>query len=117
MRAHEATAKRYAKALYELARESGDAEAIERELEQVAEVCESDPAVSGVLTRPWIKPADRRAVAAAVAQKLGARKLVQDFVGLVADRRRADHLREIVAAYQNLVDAGLGRVRYRRGDR
>ncbi|HXA96857.1 MAG TPA: ATP synthase F1 subunit delta [Candidatus Dormibacteraeota bacterium] len=111
MRAHEATAKRYAKALYELAHESGGAEAIERELEQVAEVCESDPAVSGVLTRPWIKPADRRAVAAAVAQKLGARKLVQDFVGLVADRGRADHLREIVAAYRNLVDAGLGRVR------
>ena len=111
MRAHEGTARRYAKALYELAREGGQAEAVERELEQVAQLYESDPALHGVLTRPWIKPADRRAVAAAVAQKLGARKLVQDFVGLVAGRGRADHLPEIVAAYRALVDAELGQVR------
>jgi F-type H+-transporting ATPase subunit delta len=50
-------------------------------------------------------------VAAAIAQKVGARKLVQDFLGLVADRGRADHLTEIIAAYRLLVDAELGRAR------
>ena len=111
MRSRERTARRYAKALYDVAREDGAAEAIGQEMEQVVAVCADDAAARGVLTRPWIKPADRRAVAGAIARKVGARKLVQDFVGLVAERGRADHLPEIVAAYQTLVDTELGRAR------
>lgn len=111
MRSRERTARRYAKALYDVAREAGAAEAIGQEMEQVVAVCADDAAARGVLTRPWIKPADRRAVAGAIARKVGARKLVQDFAGLVAERGRADHLPEIVAAYQTLVDTELGRAR------
>jgi F-type H+-transporting ATPase subunit delta len=111
VRSRERTARRYAKALYDVAREAGAAEAIGHEMEQVAAIGSGDPAARGVLTRPWIKPADRRAVAGAIARKVGARKLVQDFAGLVAERGRADHLLEIVAAYQTLVDTELGRAR------
>ena len=111
MRSHEGTARRYAKALFELARDAGEPEAVGRELEQVATVYAGDARTHEVLTRPWIKPEDRRAVAAAIAQKAGARKLVQDFLGLVADRGRADHLPEIIGAYRLLVDAELGRAR------
>lgn len=111
MRAREQTARRYAKALYELARETGATEAIGKEIEQLAEICAADARARDVLTRPWIKPADRRGVAVAIAQKVGARKLVQDFGGLVAERGRADHLPEIVAAYRALLDAELGRTR------
>jgi F-type H+-transporting ATPase subunit delta len=111
VRSRERTARRYAKALYDVARKAGATEAIGQEMEQVAAICTGDPAAHDVLTRPWIKPADRRAVAVAIARKVGARKLVQDFVGLVAERGRADHLPEIVAAYRMLVDAELGRTR------
>jgi len=111
VRAREGTARRYAKALYELARESGETEAVGGELEQVAAVEVGDARTHDVLTRPWIKPEDRRGVATAIARKLGVRKLVQDFVGLVAERGRADHLPEIVAAYRALVDAEHGRAR------
>jgi F-type H+-transporting ATPase subunit delta len=111
VRSHERTARRYAKALHDVAREAGAAEVIGQELEQVATVCAGDAGAHDVLTRPWIKPGDRRAVAMAIAQKVGARQLVQDFVGLVADRGRADHLPEIVGAYRTLVDAELGRAR------
>jgi len=111
VRSRERTARRYAKALYDVAREAGATEAVGKEVEQVAAICGADAAARGVLTRPWIKPADRRAVAVAIAQKVGARKVVQDFVGLVAERGRADHLPEIVAAYRTLEDAELGRAR------
>jgi F-type H+-transporting ATPase subunit delta len=111
VRAREATARRYAKAVYELARESGDADAVGREIAQVVAIVTNDAAVRDVLTRPWIKPDDRRAIAAAIAQKAGARKVVQDFVGLVAERGRADHLPEIVTAYQALLDAEHGQAR------
>jgi F-type H+-transporting ATPase subunit delta len=111
VRAHEGTARRYAKALFELAHASGESEAVGRELEQVSEIFAGDGGAHAVLTRPWIKPVDRRAVATAIAQKAGARKLVQDFLGLVAERGRADHLAEVIAAYRLLVDAELGRAR------
>ncbi len=111
MRSRERTARRYAKALYDVAREAGTTEAVGQEIEQVAAVLARDAAAHDVLTRPWIKPADRRGVAMAIAQKVGTRKLVQDFVGLVAERGRADHLPEIVPAYRTLVDAELGRAR------
>lgn len=111
MRSHDRTARRYAKALYDVSREAGTTEAIGRELEQVAAVFTGDAGAHDVLTRPWIKPGDRRGVAMAVAQKSGAGKLVQDFVGLVAERGRADHLPEIVGAYRTLVDDELGRAR------
>jgi F-type H+-transporting ATPase subunit delta len=111
VRSHERTARRYAKAPYDVAREAGATEAVGQELEQVATVCAGDAAAHDVLTRPWIKPADRRGVAMAIAQKVGGRKLVQDFVGLVAERGRADHLPEILGAYRTLVDAELGRTR------
>jgi F-type H+-transporting ATPase subunit delta len=111
VRSRERTARRYAKALYDVAREAGTTEAVGQEIEQVAAVLARDAAAHDVLTRPWIKPADRRGVAMAIAQKVGTRKLVQDFVGLVAERGRADHLPEIVAAYRTLVDAELGRAR------
>ena len=54
---------------------------------------------------------DRRAAALTLAQQAGCGKLVQDFVALVAERGRLDHLAAIVAAYQDLADAALGRVR------
>ena len=46
-----------------------------------------------------------------LAQQAGCGKLVQDFVALVAERGRLDHLAAIVAAYRDMEDAGLGRVR------
>ncbi|HSE05026.1 MAG TPA: ATP synthase F1 subunit delta [Methylomirabilota bacterium] len=111
MRSRERTARRYAKALYDVAREAGATEAVGKELDQLAATFAAAAAARDVLTRPWIKPADRRGVAVAIAQKLGARKLVQDFAGLVAERGRADHLPEILAAYRILLDAEFGRAR------
>ncbi|MGH7419221.1 MAG: F0F1 ATP synthase subunit delta, partial [Candidatus Rokuibacteriota bacterium] len=88
MRAREGTARRYARALHDLARERGQTEAVGREIGQVAAVFSNDARARDPLTQPWIKPEDRRAVASAIAQKVGAGKLVQDFAGLVSERGR-----------------------------
>jgi len=56
---------------------------------------------------------DRRGIAVALAKKVGCGKLVQDFVGLVAERGRMDHLGEITEAYRALVDEELGQARAR----
>ena len=110
MKSREATAKRYAKALLAVAREGGTVEAVGRDLDAFVDVFAGQLALQGVLLRPWIKPAEREAVARDVAKAAGLGKLVQDFVSLVAARGRADHLREMAAAYRTLVDEASGRV-------
>ena len=111
MRAREVTAKRYAKALFAAAREAGAAAATGTELETFQHVLLTHPEVSDVLSRPWVKPADRRGIAVPVASMSGAGRLVQDFAGLVAERGRMDHLPEIVSAYRALLDEDLGQAR------
>ncbi len=111
MRAQEGTARRYAKALHAAAAEAGAGEAAGHELAVLLAVLKENRQAVDVLTRPWIKPEDRRAAALTLAQQAGCGKLVQDFVALVAERGRLDHLAAIVAAYQDMEDAGLGRVR------
>ena len=111
MRAQEGTARRYAKALHAAAAEAGAGEAAGRELATLLDVLQSNHQAVDVLARPWIKPGDRRAAALALAQQAGSGKLVQDFVALVAERGRLDHLAAIAAAYRDLVDTALGRAR------
>jgi F-type H+-transporting ATPase subunit delta len=111
MRAQEGTARRYAKALHAAAAEAGAGEAAGRELASLLDILQANRQAVDVLARPWIKPADRRAAALTLAQQAGCGKLVQDFVALVAERGRLDHLAAIVDAYQGLADAALGRVR------
>ena len=111
MRAHEGTARRYAKALHLIARAAGSMPAVGEELERVIEAVNGDAQAHDVLTRPWIKGVDRRAIAIAVAERVGVGKTVRDFVGLLAERGRIDHLGEIMAAYRGLVDEDLGQAR------
>ena len=111
MRAQEGTARRYAKALHLAAKEAGVGEATGRELTALLEALQADTGALEILERPWIKPADRRAAARALAEKAGSGKLVRDFVALVAKRGRLDHLAVIVSEYRDLIDADLGRVR------
>lgn len=111
MKARQGTARRYAKALFMITRETGAAEAAADELDQFQEAVRQGPELVAVLGRPWVKPAERHAVAVAVAERVGCGKTVRDLVALVAARGRMDHLREIVEAYRALVDEAAGRVR------
>jgi len=113
MRAQEGTARRYAKALHAAATEAGAGEAVGRELGAFLDGLQINRGAVEILARPWIKPADRRAAALALAEKSGCGKLVRDFVALVAQRGRLDHLETIVAAYRDLIDADLGQARAR----
>ena len=111
MRAQEGTARRYAKALHAAAAEAGAGEAAGRELAALLGVLNENHQAVDMLARPWIKPADRRAAALTLAKQAGCGTLVQSFVALVAERGRLDHLAAIVAAYRDMEDAALGRVR------
>lgn len=113
MRRHGATAKRYAKALFLVARESRQVEAVARELAAFLDGVAAEPRLEEALLRPWIESAAKKSLVSAVADRLRCSKLVKDLLGLLAAAGRADHLPEIIEAYQQLQDEAQGRVRVR----
>ena len=113
MRTSPAVAKSYAKAIFELARERRQADAVEAELAGVAALVTSDGELVAVLSRPWVTRAAKQQIAAEVGRRLELSKLAADFLALVAARGRADHLGAIAGAYRALLDAERGRVRAR----
>ena len=60
MRAHEGTARRYAKALFQIARETASMPTVGDDLARFLERFDGDAHLHDVLTRPWIKGVDRR---------------------------------------------------------
>jgi F-type H+-transporting ATPase subunit delta len=101
----------YAKALFALAKERDQTELIGRELGEAAATFESVAELRDFFARPWIQATVKRTVATEVAQRSGLSKLTTDFLALVAERGRTDHLKVIAEKYQKRLDEDLGRVR------
>jgi F-type H+-transporting ATPase subunit delta len=106
-------AQSYAKALFELARERTQTEAVGRELGTVAATVAATPALADALGRPWVTAAAKRAVAQDVAGRLAVSPLTRDFFALVAAQGRIAELGAIADAYRTLEDAAAGRARAR----
>lgn len=113
MRRRGATSKRYAKALVQLALETGRAEEVGKELQEALALLASHRDLQNLLARPWVKGTVKQEVVAAVAERSGWSAPVKDCLRMLATRGRMDHLPEIVLAYQGLVDEARGRVRAR----
>jgi F-type H+-transporting ATPase subunit delta len=111
MKYSEATAKSYARALFELARERNQVDAIAGELSRVAELLAAQAALREFLSRPWVSATAKRGAAAELAQRLAVSPLMRDFLSLLAVRNRADHVPAIELAFRRMVDEAAGRVR------
>jgi F-type H+-transporting ATPase subunit delta len=110
-RLNEAVAKSYAKALFELARERNQVDAVAKDLAAIGDVLAQQPALLAFLSRPWVSGAAKRGAATELATRLGVSAPTRDFLALVAMRNRADYLPAIAIAYRALDDAARGRVR------
>jgi F-type H+-transporting ATPase subunit delta len=106
-----AVAKSYAKAVFELARERNQVEAVGRELDALAAVMTEQPQLLAFLSRPWVAASAKRGAAGEMAARLALAPLTRDVLALIAARNRADHLAAIAAAYRALDDEAQGRVR------
>jgi len=103
-------AKRYARALLELAREEGTLESTGEELARVTAVFD-EPRLRPLVLSPAIDRAARLRTARAVADALRLSKTVANLVGLLAERDRLAILSEVARWYDSLVDDELGRTR------
>jgi F-type H+-transporting ATPase subunit delta len=104
-----AAAKRYARAVFELATEEGQVEEWARRLEAVRDVL-GRPEVASVLSNPTIA-AERREEAAASLLDRQAGREVLNLARLLVGARRAGELDAIIEQYRLLADEAAGRVR------
>jgi F-type H+-transporting ATPase subunit delta len=105
-------ARRYAKALFELGEEAGDLEKLGRELAALARAFE-EPVLRRFAEDTTLDRTTRRNLAAQIAQRLGAPRLLANFLGVLAEHNRLRHLRDIAAEYERREDQALGRIRAR----
>ena len=111
MKAPLAAVKPYARALHELARERQHTDAVARDLQAMVDLLGQDAELRDFFGRSWVSAAAKREVSVTIAARLELSPLVRDFVGLVARAGRAQELDAIAAAFRDMVDADLGRVR------
>ena len=110
-RADSAVAERYARALFELAVESGNATDLVSKVESFAKVYGDSPELRVAFENPRVQAAERDAILRRVAERLGFGPLGLNAVRYIARRRRLRALPEIANRLRHLIDAKAGIVR------
>ncbi len=103
-----AAAKRYARAVFELATDEGQVEQWGRRLETVLDLL-SEPAVAAVLTNPTIPVGRRMELISAAPHQLDPQ--ATNLARLLIESNRVKQVAGIVEEFESLADAAAGRVR------
>ncbi len=105
-------ARRYARALLEVASERGSVDLVMDQLTGFAQVLQQSPDVADVLVNPAFTRAQRLAVVDGLVGAAGAvDPSVVNLLRLLVDRSRFGYLADIARVYRDLADAKVGRVR------
>lgn len=101
--------RRYSKALFELARESGQEEKIGDELERFLSTS-TESSLRAVLSNPGFALESRKKILLEVARSLQLSSATENFLSLLLDRDRLAFVPSIIASYRHLVNQAKGRV-------
>jgi len=102
--------RRYARALFALAREDAALAEVGEDLAQAGATF-AHPDLRSVVLSPGVAAVDRRAIVERVVQKLGVSAVVGNLIRLLADRGRLGVLPDVLRSYEALVDHEIGRAR------
>lgn len=103
-------AKRYAKALAEVAAEAESLESVGAELELVAGLWNTEPAMAALFSNPGVLLRDKTKTLTILARQLQLSPLVAKFLDLLLARDRLQALPGIARIYTDLMNKRLGRV-------
>ena len=101
-------ARRYAKALFGLGQEAGRVDELREEVEELGRLVAENAELRVVLLQPLYPASERRAVLGAVARRLEASPLLQNFLSFLVDQRRLVDWGAIEAEYGRLADVAAG---------
>ncbi len=105
-----AVARRYARALFALAKDAAALQHTADDLWRIAAVTE-DPQLGPVLCSPLLSAARRTELVRTVASELALSDLLTRFVRVLADQQRLDELQPVAEHFRDALDRELGRVR------
>jgi F-type H+-transporting ATPase subunit delta len=107
-------ARRYARALIEVAKERAGLDAVQAQLDALAQVVRESSELGDLLKNPEYSRAERWAALQAVMNALGAVETpLQNFIRLLVDRDRIAYLGDIARVFRDMADSLAGRVRGR----
>ena len=106
-------ARRYARALFDLAVEQGRVEPWSDSLQTLQQAIDSSRELRDVLENPIYTREQRRAIVEKLVTALSLEREPANLVYLLAERGRLDHLHAIVDTFARFADQKLGRVRAR----
>ena len=101
-------AGRYAKALFDLAKEAGATDALRSDAQKVAAAIGNSDDLSAAIKDPSISREAMGAAMAKLADAIGVQPLMKKFLGLMAQKRRMAVLPNALGAFESLVAADRG---------
>ena len=104
-------AKRYAKALVEVAAASGEQEAVARDLRAFADVLRDQHTLRQVLANPSVPRRDAAAIVREIGTAMRLLPLTVTFLQIALEGGRLSGLDAILEAYELLLDERLGRLK------
>jgi F-type H+-transporting ATPase subunit delta len=104
-------AHRYSLALLAIGLERKQHEQIGRELDRVAALFAGSKELRELSRNPKFTVADRKAILSELLKRVMVSPVTRNFLLLLVDKGRIQHLAEIVASFHDLVDAHAGRIR------
>lgn len=104
-------AKRYARAIYELADDHNAVDRIGDELDNLAGIWDGSEELRDVFESPRFGMDQKRGIVKAIAERIGAHDLLRNTVQMLSDRGRLKYLPEIAQVYARLSERKSGRVR------
>jgi len=104
-------AKRYAKALFEIAREEGTIEVIYGELKEFSALLAQSADLAEFFANPVFDSSDKAAVMGNILEKIKMSGTTSNFLKLLVDKRRIDALKQIETCYRKYMDEVLNNVR------
>lgn len=103
-------AGRYASALFDLASEAGTVSAAESDLETLAEALRESPELRALIKNPEVSREALGRVLAGLGDSLRLAELTRNFLGVLAQNRRAGELPAVIRAFQAIAAAQRGEV-------
>ena len=103
-----AAARRYAKALFGLAREDRRIQEVRAELDTLSDLFEASPELRNALVKPLHPVKERRSVIRSIAQREGFSELITKFYTYLIDQRRLVDFPAVREEFTRLVDEESG---------
>ncbi len=104
-------ASRYVKALFEVAQNASALDAVEKDMQTLAKALKDTPSFQHFLKNPLLTRDNQAQIMTAILNNVGAHKVTQEFLALLAHRRRLPVLPDVMEQFCDLVAQTRGEMK------